>query len=177
MHGQVYPSWCHTNDLFVYDPLSSSGYPMVIYMHTHPVAGSQFTHKKLWLLGDCKQIQKSTTHIHAHSHVCMYTKIGTLNINEPHTCTQHEYRPCYNKKEQSQKKKEDIWCVSSGVWKQDPSHPTTRYRSDTHTHILYTIPMQPIRYTTDVDLILKSEPLRVQVGNAKVIWLVCNFSH
>ena len=30
MHGRVHPNQYHVTDLFVYDPPSSSGYPMII---------------------------------------------------------------------------------------------------------------------------------------------------
>ena len=36
MHDRVHPNQCHVTDLFVRDPISSSGYPMIIY--THPIA-------------------------------------------------------------------------------------------------------------------------------------------
>ena len=71
-------------------PLSSSGYPTMIF--THPLAHNSST--KLWLLGDCKQTHAHTrarthtdTHAHAHTHTHTHTHTDThtdLYMNKVH---------------------------------------------------------------------------------------------
>ena len=80
-HGWVYPNgYCVTN-LFVRDPLSSSGYPMIIY--TRPVADNVCTCIKALVA------RQWLTNILHHNHTCK--TVHTISLNFAHLINAQVY--------------------------------------------------------------------------------------